>query len=173
MSSGEEEENEAKRQTDHLDTELTGILKRLKTDDLEDNVDFLDEDSDSSMDEEYMKFILETRKHQKDRDEAKTHEVEDAEFYKDISQVNTLMELNKVDVPQSASDGLSVRLRERQNKMKAYYGSEQYDSIQSMQLHIDNQFQNECTRRNPCYWPVIPINMKFYLTLYDKQISDG
>lgn len=115
-------------------------------------VDVCDTNNKSDLEREYLEFIAITRKHQLEREKAKLEQapmVSD-EYYKDISQVDTLVEDNLVNPPK----------REAVEEVPTKVSSEK---VRSLEMMIDNHFSAKCQELNPSYWPVMPMNPKAYL----------
>lgn len=124
-------------------------------------------DNEQSIYSDYLKFIKITRKHQAQRERLKKEELkkkpELETWYRDISQVNTLVEDNLVEVPDK-SDGLIAKVKQREENLVKLYGSrEAYERIRSMEMNIDEHFRQKYSELSPPFWPVIPFNPKPYL----------
>lgn len=124
--------------------------------------DVLYEQEHEDVDEEYLKFIRITREHQAERERLKRLEpkkkITPEEYYKDLSQVDTLVEDNLVEAP--------IKAEPKTDKLNfvEFYGSQQaYDKVHSMEMHIDEYFHEMCEKLKPKYWPAMPINVKPYL----------
>lgn len=124
-------------------------------------------DNEQSIYSDYLKFIRITRKHQAQRERLKKEELkkkpELEAWYRDISQVNTLVEDNLVEVPDK-SDGPIAKVKQREENLVKLYGSrEAYERIRSMEMNIDEHFRQKYSELSPSFWPVIPFNPKPYL----------
>lgn len=123
---------------------------------------------------EYLEFIKVTREHQMNRDKLKQLKLKrnsaiDDKYYKDISQVDTLTEDNLVEVPDKVEWRKGKKLREE--ILAEMYG-EKYDKIRSLEMNIDEHFNQKCQELCPQYWPVMPINPKPYLNHIDFSKPD-
>lgn len=132
--------------------------------------------SDNNVNEEYSKFIAITRQHQAERDRLKKLQLKkkteptDEIHYRDISQLNLIVEANLARVPDKnePQDQPSIAER-RQQELLEFYGCDRdtYERIKSLEMSIDDKFTQAYQRFRPKYWPGMPINMKPYLS--DKQ----
>lgn len=133
----------------------------------EDEIDSPDAELDNEAEEEtveeinpeYLEFIKQTREHQRERDRLKKQspqvpifEEESHIYYKDISQVNTLVEANLATVP-----------NKHDMKPEASEEFPAQDSIRLMEMYIDEHFSKKLQEQSASYWPTIPINVKPYL----------
>lgn len=154
----EEEEHDIKISTLDLESDEDDRNPKLK-----DEIN-----CDSETDKAYQEFIKVTRAHQAERERLKRLKKDKnpeevlEEYYKDVSQVNTLVEDNLAQIPnQGDEDDLA---RQKQAHLIKLYGShEAYERIRSMEMYIDRQFKEACLEQNPNYWPAIPINARPYL----------
>lgn len=124
-----------------------------------------DNEVDDKANQEYQEFIRITRQHQLQREslrkEREKLEPQVDEYYKDISQVNTLIEDNIAEIPVRYKTS-KAKLEEK--KLIDKYGSrESYNMIRSMEMCIDDAFRSKCQQLGPTFWPVIPLNPKPYL----------
>lgn len=124
------------------------------------------EDQTEPVNEEYLEFIRITRQHQAEREKQKQLEAKKQsssppeEYYIDISQVNTVVEANLVDVPKKGDNKITDK---EQSFIHRYGSREAYEEIRSMEMSIDEHFKRKCQQHSPHYWPVIPIHAKPYL----------
>lgn len=134
------------------------------------NIDTESGDENDELNKEYLKFIRITREHQARREKLKQLELnkkpepKNEEYYIDISQLDTLIEDNLVEVPQRSdhpTQGYTDKKIER--LVKLYGGQENYEKIRSMEMSIDENFNEMYRKLSPQYWPVIPFNLKPYL----------
>lgn len=129
-----------------------------------------DESSSDQQDEElnpdYIELARITREHQAKREKQKRSRQKkglDIEtYYKDISQVDTLVEDNLVEVP-NRSGGFVSSTQKEQELIELYGGREAYEYVRSIEMQIDDHFHRKCQEFKPGYWPVIPINYRRYL----------
>jgi len=134
---------------------------------IDDTSDYDPSESTQNINQEYLDFIRVTREHQKERerlkrlDQGKTSKGFD-EYYKDLSQVDTLVEENLAPVP-SKCDGVSKLKQQEERLVQLYGGRENFERIRSLEMDIDGNFRRMCQEYSPYYWPVIPINPKPYL----------
>lgn len=125
-------------------------------------------DNEQSIYSDYLKFIKVTRKHQAQREKLKKEDLKKKKpeleaWYEDISQLNTLVEDNLVDVPDK-NDKPPVDAKRREENLIRLYGSQEaYERIRSMEMNIDEHFRQKYLELSPQYWPVIPFNPKPYL----------
>lgn len=129
---------------------------------------------DEEVNPEYLEFIKVTRQHQSNREKRKKLEAknkpvpEEMEYYKDISQVDTLVEDNLVAAPDK-QDTPNADPRQRELDLIKSYGSQDaYEKIRSIEMYIDENFAKMCQKYSPRYWPAIPINLKSYLKNQDS-----
>lgn len=126
-------------------------------------------DSDNDLSQQYLEFIQITRKHQAEREKLKRQQLKKKPelvepYYKDISQVNTLVEDNLVEVPERNPNGSILKRQLEEDRLIKSYGSrEVFEEIRSMEMSIDDLFRAKCQELKPEYWPVMPINPKPYL----------
>lgn len=127
-----------------------------------------DNNLDESTNAEYLAFIKETRKHQMERERSKQErlmsqpELAFEPYYTDVSQINTLVADNVVEIPER-SDQLSKTQKRTQELIDLYGGQEKYEKIRSVEMEIDGYFSEKCKELSPSYWPAMPINPKPYL----------
>lgn len=128
-----------------------------------------EEDKDQDVNSDYQKFIAITRQHQNERDRMKeldrSKKIEEPEiYYKDISQINYLVEDDDIEVPQK-DDGESSIYEKRDEKLRKLYDvdEKQYARIRSIEMYIDENFKEKCQQLRPKYWPAIPFNTSVYL----------
>lgn len=110
--------------------------------------------------DEYAKFIAQTRKHQLERDKSKVKqkktENESTVYYQDVSQVNfkTYQDIPDMNEP---LDKPSASTRREMELIKLYGGQRDYEKIRSIEMTIDEHFSSNYHKIEPQYWPVIPI----------------
>lgn len=128
-------------------------------------------DNEQSVNADYLEFIKITRKHQERRERLKKKELkkkpELETWYQDISQVNTVVEDNLVEVPDKNDGPISKALQREEKAIKLYGNREAYNRIRSMEMNIDEHFRQKYSELSPQYWPVIPFNPKPYLNQVD------
>lgn len=121
--------------------------------------------------QEYLEFIKITRQHQQERERLKGEALKKMnpaaaleEYYKDISEVNTLVEDNLAEIPSRVGKLTKSSSEQRsQELIDRYGGREAYERVRSMEMCIDEHFKRQCQELSPGYWPVMPINPKPYL----------
>lgn len=128
---------------------------------------------DDEVNQEYLEFIEITKRHQAEREKQKQGKQklkldEDLhEYYKDVSEVNTLVEANLISVP-DIKDPQSRHKLQEEKLVKLYGGREAYDKIRSMEMYLDEDFNRKCQELSPKYWPAMPIKLRQYLNQIDS-----
>lgn len=130
------------------------------------------EDTDEEVNREYLEFIEITKRHQAERERLKQAKQKQKtnedlhEYYKDVSEVNTLVEANLVQAPDIKESQSRHKLHEGK-LIKLYGGRDTYDKIRSMEMYLDEDFTRKCQELSPKYWPAMPINLRRYLNPTD------
>lgn len=125
-------------------------------------------DEEDALNPEYLSFIEITKKHIAEREKLKKSQQKQEldEYYKDVSEVNTLVEANLVPAP-SLGDSQSGHKLHEEKLVKLYGSREAYDKIRLMEMYLDDEFSKKCQKLSPKYWPAMPINLKPYLNPTD------
>lgn len=129
------------------------------------------EHDDEHLNPAYLELIRVTREHQAKREKEKRRrqrkDLDVEVYYKDISQVDTLVEDNLVEAPDRHGKSSSSKQRQ-QRLIELYGGLEGYEQVRSMEMTIDEFFHRKCQQLKPGYWPVMPINHKRYLNCIES-----
>lgn len=107
--------------------------------------DLKSESKDEEMNEEFIEFILQTRKHQMKRDKRKQELVrqENEIEYRDITELENKTKLIESKNPELREDLYGDRAKE----------------IYLKELKLQFNFNEFCDKYQPKFWPLIPINL--------------
>lgn len=123
-------------------------------------------ESSEELHPEYLELLKITKKHQAKREKEKRLRqlkgLDVETYYKDISQVDTLVEDNLVEAPERHTNSVGPSQKE-QELVELYGGREAYESVRSLEMTIDEYFHEKCQQLRPGYWPVMPIKYTRYL----------
>lgn len=126
---------------------------------------------DEELNPEYLELLRITREHQAKREKLRKLRQKqglDVEtYYRDISQVDTLVEENLVEVPDRTKSYVNPKQKE-QKLIELYGGPAAYESVRSIEMAMDDYFAKKRQELRPAYWPVIPINYKRYLNSIER-----
>lgn len=109
--------------------------------------DLNDQTDADEKNEEFLNFIIETRKHQLERDRRRREETikESNEVeYRDITDLEIRANFRNLKEPELRKD---------------LYG-DRSEEIYSKELKLQFNFNEFCDKNLPNYWPLIPINLK-------------
>lgn len=127
---------------------------------------------DDDVNAEYLEFISITRKHQAERDQLKESKLKEKSndesdiYYKDVSEVNLLVENNLVEVPdRNEPENELFGAKRKDMRLLEFYGGnkEDFERIRSLEMEIDEHFSESYQKLQPKYWPTMPMNPRPYL----------
>jgi len=129
-----------------------------------DNNDSNSDDSDLlDISEDYLKFVMQTKRHQLERKRLREMRLKYNERveYVDISQTDQFFTKSCAPIKNSnneTNEEMKDIFNQRNEKMFELYG-EDYNLIQGMEAALQLNFDRLCDRFQPKFWPIVPIRM--------------